>query len=76
MYKIGEEICEENAIPFEILHPLILETATKLNKLSPKQAQTGPAVRNDTKTMNIQQASLSLEHKEIYQLLTQAILKT
>lgn len=76
MYKIGEEICEEHAIPFEILHPLILETATKLNTLTPKQAQTGPAVRNDTKTMNIQQASLSLEHKEIYQLLTQAILKT
>ncbi|MFC2110092.1 Rossmann-like and DUF2520 domain-containing protein [Bacteroidota bacterium] len=76
LYKIGEDICQKNNIPFEILHPLILETATKLNTLTPKQAQTGPAVRNDKETIKIHQAALNLEHKEIYQLLTKAILKT
>ncbi|WP_139959515.1 Rossmann-like and DUF2520 domain-containing protein [Flavicella sediminum] len=76
LYKIGEDICTENKIPFEILHPLILETATKLNKLSPTEAQTGPASRNDQETIKIHESKLDLQQKEIYQLLTAAILKT
>lgn len=76
LYQIGEDICESNAIPFEILHPLILETATKIENLSPKQAQTGPAIRNDQKTIEVHKKELSKDTKEIYSLLTKAIIKT
>ena len=51
MYVIGCEICATNNVPFEVLQPLIQEVANKINFLSPKEAQTGPALRNDTKTI-------------------------
>lgn len=74
MYRIGNEICEENKIPFEILKPLILETVNKVMTLSPEEAQTGPAKRNDTQTINTHLDFLSNEnHATIYKILTQSI---
>jgi len=74
MYRIGNEICEENKVPFEILKPLILETVNKVMKLSPKEAQTGPAKRNDTQTIESHLDFLSNEnHATIYKILTQSI---
>lgn len=74
LYSIGEEICRENDIPFEILQPLIRETAEKIQASSPGNVQTGPAIRKDQSTID---AHLDLiknrENQEIYQLLTQAI---
>lgn len=52
LYGIGKDICDEYKVPFKILLPLILETAQKIETLSPKEAQTGPALRNDTITLN------------------------
>lgn len=74
LYRIGAEICSENEIPFEILHPLILETATKINTISPELAQTGPAKRNDFKTIEKHQKELKEENLKIYKLLTKSIL--
>lgn len=51
MFTIGNEICSENEIPFEIFKPLIKETFNKIDNLEPVLAQTGPAVRDDTKTI-------------------------
>jgi len=51
MFTIGNEICTENEIPFEIFKPLIQETLNKIEDLEPIVAQTGPAVRNDTNTL-------------------------
>ncbi|SDB27664.1 Predicted oxidoreductase, contains short-chain dehydrogenase (SDR) and DUF2520 domains [Flavobacteriaceae bacterium MAR_2010_188] len=77
LYRIGHEICEEKYIEFEILKPLIMETASKLNDMSPYQAQTGPALRNDKKTITKHLKLLeNKEHKQIYQLLTKSIKKT
>jgi predicted short-subunit dehydrogenase-like oxidoreductase (DUF2520 family) len=74
MYQIGNEICEENQIPFAILHPLITETAEKIASLSPGQSQTGPAIRNDEKTIAAHQAFLTDENKlMIYQIITKSI---
>ncbi len=74
LYQIGNQICEENKVPFEILQPLILETASKITELSPKEAQTGPALRNDTKTIEKHIEFLqNSNYKEIYTLLTQSI---
>ncbi|KUO68872.1 MAG: hypothetical protein APF83_01965 [Lutibacter sp. BRH_c52] len=73
LYQIGQEICEQNKVPFEILLPLILETANKITTLSPLDAQTGPAIRNDTKTIEKHIAMLNKNQQEIYTLLTKSI---
>lgn len=50
-YLVAQQLIENEGIPFEILKPLIAETATKLNSLTPLEAQTGPARRNDQITI-------------------------
>lgn len=75
LYQIGNEICKENNIDFEILKPLIFETANKIETLSPKEAQTGPAIRQDSQTINLHLAFLLDENqKEIYKILTKSII--
>lgn len=74
LYQIGQEICTEHKVPFEILKPLIQETAEKINTLNPIDAQTGPAKRNDSVTIESHLAYLNNENqKNIYKLLTQSI---
>jgi predicted short-subunit dehydrogenase-like oxidoreductase (DUF2520 family) len=74
LYEIGSEICQEHQVPFEILKPLIAETAEKIIVLSPEEAQTGPAKRNDTATIEAHEAFLSNEkYLNIYKTLTQSI---
>lgn len=74
LYQIGQEICTEHKVPFEILKPLIQETAEKINTLNPVDAQTGPAKRNDSVTIESHLAYLNNENqKNIYKLLTQSI---
>jgi predicted short-subunit dehydrogenase-like oxidoreductase (DUF2520 family) len=75
LYQMGNEICVENHLSFDILKPLIQEVADKILTLSPKEAQTGPANRNDTQTINAHLSFLTNENqKEIYKLLTKSII--
>ena len=75
LYQIGNEICKDNQLNFDLLKPLIQETANKIMDLSPNEAQTGPAKRKDTKTINSHLNFLSDENqKEIYKLLTKSII--
>ncbi|WP_264521526.1 Rossmann-like and DUF2520 domain-containing protein [Flavobacterium sp. N1994] len=75
LYQIGYDICQENELPFDALKPLILETANKITTLTPTEAQTGPARRKDTQTINEHLAFLTDENqKEIYKLLTKSII--
>jgi predicted short-subunit dehydrogenase-like oxidoreductase (DUF2520 family) len=75
LYQIGNNICIKNDLPFDILKPLIQETANKILTLSPNQAQTGPAKRKDTQTINAHLSFLSDDNqKEIYKMLTKSII--
>ena len=47
MYSLAAEIVQQKDLPFDILRPLIAETASKIKNMTPRAAQTGPAVRND-----------------------------
>ncbi|GAA4952945.1 DUF2520 domain-containing protein [Algibacter agarivorans] len=77
LYRIGHEITESEGAEFDMLKPLILETAKKIQDISPYMAQTGPAKRNDKKTIKKHLKDLeSQHHKDIYQLLTNSIQKT
>ncbi|WP_298781476.1 Rossmann-like and DUF2520 domain-containing protein [uncultured Polaribacter sp.] len=73
LYKIGHDICNQHNVPFEILYPLIKETADKIKTLSPKEAQTGPATRNDKKTIKNHLDLLNNNQKQIYKILTKSI---
>ncbi|MDQ6472950.1 DUF2520 domain-containing protein [Flavobacterium sp. LHD-80] len=74
LYQIGQEICNEHNVPFEVLKPLIRETAEKINTLNPVDAQTGPAKRNDSTTIQAHLDYLTNENqKNIYKILTQSI---
>ena len=77
LYRIAHEISDAKSINFDILKPLILETAKKVQEMSPYKAQTGPAKRNDKKTIKRHLKQIeSEEHKVIYELLTDSIKKT
>lgn len=77
LYRIAHEISDAKSINFDILKPLIMETARKVQNLSPYMAQTGPAKRNDKKTIKRHLKQIeNEEHKNIYELLTASIKKT
>jgi hypothetical protein len=75
IFAIADELVKSAGYSFDILLPLITETVNKLNELSPYEAQTGPAVRNDQNI--IRQHLLLLENKpefsEIYRVLSESI---
>ncbi len=73
MYLTAKDICDQNQLPFEILKPIIIETAQKIMTMDPFVAQTGPARRKDTKVITKHLLSLEKEKKEIYSVLSEAI---
>jgi len=76
LYAIGEDICLQDDIPFDILKALIKETSEKVQSQSPSEVQTGPAVRNDEKTITNHLKQLnSKDYKAIYNLITNSILQ-
>lgn len=77
LYCISEELLQQNELDFELLKPLIRETARKIEDLSPSEAQTGPARRNDEKTLKKHLQMLKESpYKELYRDLTESIQKT
>ena len=78
LYRIAHELSDYKNINFDVLKPLILETAKKVQYLSPYNAQTGPAKRNDKVTINHHLRSLEShpEYQSIYKQLTNSIKKT
>ena len=77
LFHIGKEIADHHNVDFDLLKPLIKETVEKLDCKTPKEAQTGPALRGDEVTLK---KHLELipdgTHKEIYKLITESIFKT
>lgn len=75
LIQVSESILKAEDLPFDLLKPLILETANKIQHNAPKAMQTGPAIRNDQST--IQQHLSYLEkhpdYQKLYLLLTQSI---
>jgi len=77
LFTIGHDICTDNNLPFDILTPLIKETVNKLDYLPPYDAQTGPAKRNDVKTIEGHVNQLKdKNYQDIYSLLSKLIKET
>lgn len=77
MYDIASQLVANSGIGFEILQPLILETADKIKTLSPYDAQTGPAVRFDEITIkkHLKLLKKEKEFRGIYKDLSKSIYK-
>lgn len=75
LYGIGKDLVEKEGLPFSVLQALILETAEKIKELNPYEAQTGPAVRGDEKTIaqHLELLNDMPRKKAIYELLTKSI---
>lgn len=74
LFTIGHDICNEHHLPFSMLTPLIKETVNKLENLSPVDSQTGPAKRNDVKTMESHLNQLkNKNYQDIYSLFSKLI---
>jgi predicted short-subunit dehydrogenase-like oxidoreductase (DUF2520 family) len=75
MYAIANKLLGKNKLPFELLLPLIQETADKVKHGSPVQMQTGPAARNDKSIMKMHLNMLSKEKrtKKLYKSISQSI---
>jgi len=75
MMALAEEWLDMNGLEFSILRPLILETINKLNTLSPKNAQTGHAIRHDDPVINMHLKEIEKypAHLKVYRAITASI---
>ncbi|MBX2828247.1 MAG: DUF2520 domain-containing protein [Flavobacteriaceae bacterium] len=77
LYHLSETYLTKHGIDFELMQPLIKETAMKVQSLSPSEAQTGPAIRKDKKTIAKHlQLMRDREYRRIYKSLTKSISKS
>lgn len=78
LFAIAQDYCEKHHLDYQLLMPLIHETIHKIDTILPKDAQTGPAKRNDSEIIEKHLQLLKNEDEHlyrIYSLLTDSILK-
>lgn len=75
MYALCEVLLKKHNLPFEVMLPLIDETARKVHELSPEQAQTGPAIRYDENVINkhLDLLADNPEMQQLYELISKSI---
>ena len=73
LIDIAQQQLQAAQLPFEWIQPLLNETLAKLEFQSAKDAQTGPARRNDQQTIQQHILMLPAEEAKIYELLTASI---
>ena len=77
LYFAAERLLNKNGMDFNLLRPLILATAKKVQCNLPENVQTGPAIRNDDLTMASQLEMLNDDPglKILYEMISQEIIK-
>jgi len=77
LYYVSDRLLGEQGLPFDLLKPLIRETASKIMDMGPYDAQTGPARRNDEVAMasHLQLLKDQPDRSETYRLLTTRIVQ-
>lgn len=74
-YVLGADILQDKKLNFDLLKPLIRETAEKIETIHPIAAQTGPAKRNDQSIISAQLKMLhdKPEYQKIYSFVSESI---
>ncbi len=77
LYYTAGKLLQQHDLDFNLLRPLIMETAEKVQEHLPADVQTGPAIRNDEKTMtaHLQLLRDNPELERLYAELSQLIIK-
>ncbi len=75
IYALTEQYCKREGLDFNLLLPLIRETAARLDDIAPSQTQTGPAIRNDRETIekHLQLLEGHPQMHKLYEVLTESI---
>ncbi len=74
-FALSSKILEAHGLSFDVMLPLIRETAEKVETMHPRDAQTGPAIRWDENVMAAQKALLADEPdmQQIYEIMSRSI---
>jgi predicted short-subunit dehydrogenase-like oxidoreductase (DUF2520 family) len=79
MYVSAYELIEKNLSKKDtsLLQPIMLQSFQKLQNVSPKKAQTGPAMRNDKTVMNkhLQLLKQDIQLSHVYAVLSDLIMR-
>lgn len=78
LYHLSSQLMEQHQLSFDLLKPLITETAQKIQFAKPVDVQTGPAVRDDRETMkrHLELLNGSPDLQQLYETLSDSIKKT
>jgi len=76
MYYYAKKVLDNQGLPFDLIKPLLSETAEKARDILPEKAQTGPAVRNDRNIIDKHISLLSGAEKmqKMYNFVTESII--
>lgn len=74
LWTMADELLTAQDLPFEAMLPLIRTTVEKLDRLTPAQSQTGPAIRHDRQVVERHLSMLDGDKREVYRMLTQSIM--
>nr|WP_313027053.1 DUF2520 domain-containing protein [Soonwooa sp.] len=76
LFARAKEISDSQQISFDCFMPLIEETFDKIKSVNPKDAQTGPAVRNDKRILEAHKELIkNLEQLAVYEVMNASIQK-
>lgn len=77
MLSAGNDTASRVGVSFGIFEPLMRETIAKALEIGPEDSQTGPAIRNDTNTIekHLELLSFSPELQNIYIEITRSIIR-
>ncbi|MCM1152710.1 MAG: DUF2520 domain-containing protein [Muribaculum sp.] len=80
MMDIADEILQRDGLDISILLPLIKETLKKIEFMNPHDAQTGPAVRRDSKVIHSHLQQLlsfgMISEAKLYNLISESIIES
>lgn len=75
LYVIAKQLLDKHGLPFDLMKPLIKNTAEKVMQSDPYDMQTGPALRSDTRTINAHLELLKAfpDYRQLYEILSRDI---
>jgi len=75
LYTLASDFCKQEGVAFNMMQPLIEETAQRLRSLSPQDSQTGPAIRHDQITIekHLQALQSHPQLAELYKIFTERL---
>lgn len=77
MYSVADDFLRDKKLDFNLLRPLIAETARKVQHHQPAEVQTGPAIRDDKQILekHLQELSDAPEWQKLYRFVSDSIQK-